>query len=85
MYSNLKSFKTLQISPNGCIYFDHSSYLKTYRKYTFSKKSPFFSLLNKKESMLTNSNFFYKKYRNQSTKSLRNELTTNDKKYSKPV
>lgn len=35
--------------------------------------------------MLTNSNFFYKKYRNQSAKSLRNELTTNDKKYSKSV
>ena len=64
MCSKLKSFKILQISVDGCVYVDYSTYLKTYKKYNFSKKSLFFDLLKKKEFILTNSNFFYKKYRN---------------------
>jgi len=79
----LKSFKVMQISSDGCIYFDYSIYLKTYKKYRFSKKNVFSNLLNKDELTLTNSNFFYKKYRNQNIKKTKNELTTNRKKYSK--
>jgi len=67
MHSKLKSFKILQILPNGCIYFDHSVYLKTYARYKFSKKSLFSNLLDKKKLISQNSNFFYKKYRNQNT------------------
>lgn len=81
--SKLKSFKTLQISLNGCVFFDYSVYLKKYKRYHFSKKTFFFDPLNKKDQTLTNSNFFYKKYRNQSVKKPTNELTTNCKKYSK--
>ena len=65
MRSNLKSFKTLKIFPNGSVYFDYSAYLKTYKRYHFSKKSFFLNLLNKKQSFLTKSTFFYKKYCNQ--------------------
>jgi len=83
MCSKLKSFKILQISSNGCVYFDYSVYLKTYKKYNFSKRSLFSNLLNNKQLTLTNSNFFYKKYRNQIVKKLINELTINCKKYSK--
>jgi len=64
MNAKLKSFKFLQIFPNGCVYFDHLAYLKSYKKYNFSKKSLFSKLLNKKKGLLTNSNFFYRKYRN---------------------
>ncbi len=83
MCSKLKSFKILQISSNGCVYFDYSVYLKTYKKYNFSKKGLFSNLLNNKQLTPTNSNFFYKKYRNQIIKKLINELTINCKKYSK--
>ena len=76
MCSKLKSFKILQISSNGCVYFDYSVYLKTYKKYKFSKRSLFSNLLNNKQLTLTNSNFFYKKYRNQIVKKLINETTT---------
>ena len=79
MYSCLKSLKSLQISANGCVCFDHLAYLKMYKKYNFSKKSFFFTPLNKKEFTLNNSNFFYKKYRNQSIKKLKNEFTINYK------
>jgi len=58
----LKSLKILQIFPNGSVYFDYLAYLKTYKKYNFSKKSFFSNLLNKKKLILANSNFFYKKY-----------------------
>jgi hypothetical protein len=62
---NLKSIKVLHILPNGCVYFDYSAYLKTHTKYNFSKKSLFLNLLDKKKLTSTNSNFFYKKYRNK--------------------
>ena len=81
MCSKLKSFKILQILPNGCIYFDHSVYLKTYARYKFSKKSLFFSLLDKKKLILENSNFFYKKYRNQSVNNSINEFKIDYRKY----
>mgnify|MGYP001076132326 FL=1 len=81
--SQLKSFKNLQISWNGCVYFDNSVYLKTYKRYKFLNKNLFSNLLNKKPFNSTNSNFFYKKYRNQIVKKLGNEFTTNCKKYSK--
>lgn len=81
--SKLKSFKILQIFPNGSVYFDYSAYLKTYKRYNFSKESFFSNLLNKKKLILTNSNFFYKKYRNQIVKKLTNDITINCKKYSK--
>ena len=83
MRSRLKSFKTLQIFPNGSVYFDYSTYLKTYKKYNFSKESFFSNILNKKKLILTNSNFFYKKYHNQIVKKLINEPKINCKEYSK--
>jgi len=64
MRAKLKSLKNLQIFPNGCVYFDYSVYVKTYKKYNLSKKSLFFKLLDRKTLLSTNSNFFYKKYRN---------------------
>jgi hypothetical protein len=65
MKFNLKSIKILHILPNGCVYFDYSSFLKTYAKYNFAKKSLFLNSSNKKKLTSTNSNFFYKKYRNK--------------------
>jgi len=65
MKFNLKSIKILHVLPNGCVYFDYSSYLKTYTKYTFSKKSVLLKSSNKKKLTSTNPNFFYKKYRNK--------------------
>lgn len=64
MNLKLKSLKILQIFPNGSTYIDHLAYLKMYKRYNFSKESFFFDLLNKKKTILANSNFFYKKYRN---------------------
>jgi hypothetical protein len=81
MRSKLKSLKILQVLPNGCVHFDHLVYLKTYTRYNFSKKSLFFSLLDKKKLFFENSNFFYKKYRNQSVNNLINEFKTDYRKY----
>jgi hypothetical protein len=81
MSSGLKSFKTLQVLPNGCVYFDHSIYLKTYKKYNFLKKNLTISPFNKTSSNFHPSNFFYTKYRNQIFKNLTNEFTVNCKKY----
>jgi len=64
MRFKLKSFKILQILPNGCVFFDHAAYLKTHTRYNFSKKSLFSSVLGKKKLISENSNFFYRKYRN---------------------
>jgi hypothetical protein len=64
MGSKLKSLKILQVLPNGCVYFDNSVYLKTFTRYHFSKESLLSNFLDKKKLILTNSNFFYKKYRN---------------------
>ena len=83
MYSKLKSFKTLQISLNGCVYFDHSAYFKTFKKYNFLEKSLVSNPSSKKKLMTAQSNFFYTKYRNQIFKNLINTLTVNCKKYSK--
>jgi len=85
MRSKLKSLKILNICPNGSVYFNYSAYLKTYKRYNFSKESFFSNLLNKKKLISTNSNFFYKKYRSQTVKKLINELTVNCKKYSKLI
>lgn len=57
--------KILHILPNGCVYFDHSAYLKIHSKYHFSKKSLFLNSLDQKKLTSSNSNFFYKKYRNK--------------------
>jgi hypothetical protein len=54
----------LHILPNGCVYFDNAAYLKTFIRYNFSKKSLLTNFLDKKKLILTNSTFFYKKYRN---------------------
>lgn len=83
MCSKLKSFKTLQIFSNGCVYFDYSVFLKTSKKCNFSKKSLVSNSLEKKKSLLTSSNFFYTKYRNQIFKNLIDEFSVNCKKYSK--
>lgn len=85
MCARLKSFKTLQISSNGCVYFDYFAYLKTYKRYNFSKKSLYANLSDRKETILTTSTFFYKKYRNQIIKKLKNEFTINCKKYTKLI
>ena len=63
MHLNLKSFKTLQVFQNGCTYFSSSVYLKSFKKYTFFKKTLIvnpskFTQINTKYS-----NFFYFKYR----------------------
>jgi hypothetical protein len=50
MGSNLKSLKILQILPNGCVYFDNLTYLKTFVRYNFSKKSLLSNILDKKKS-----------------------------------
>jgi len=81
MRSKLKSLKILQVLPNGCVYFDNLVYLKTYTRYKFSKKSLFFSLLDKKKLIFENSNFFYKKYRNQSVNNSINEFKIDYRKY----
>lgn len=83
MCSKLKSLKICKIFPNGSVYFDYSAYLKTYKRYHFSKKSFFVNLLNEKKNFLNNSTFFYKKYCNQIIKKLTNEFTINYKKYPK--
>ena len=83
MCSKLKTFKILQIFPNGSVYFDYSAYLKTYKRHYFSKKSFFSNLLNEKKTFLTNSTFFYKKYCNKIIKNLVNEISINCTKYSK--
>jgi len=70
MRSKLKSFKILQIFPNGSVYFDSLAYLKMYKRHYFWKKSFFSNLLNKKKSFLINSTFFYKKYCNKTVKTL---------------
>jgi hypothetical protein len=64
VHSKLKSLKILQIFPNGSVCLDYSAYLKTYKRYNFSKEGFFSNVLNKKKLTLTHSNFFYKKYRN---------------------
>lgn len=81
MYSNIKALKTLQIFPNGCVYIDSSSYLKTYKKYNFLKKNLFVNPSKKNQPTSSKSNFFYTKYRNQIIKNSINELTVNCKKY----
>ena len=81
--SKLKSLKNLQISWNGCVYFDQSVYVKTYKKYNFLNNNLFPSLPNETSSTLINSNLFYRKYRNHIAKKSENEFTTNCKKYSK--
>jgi hypothetical protein len=83
MCSKLKTLKILHIFPNGCVYFNYSAYLKTYKRYNFSKESFFSNLLNKKKVTSGNSNFFYKKYRNQIIKKLIHEFTINCTKYPK--
>lgn len=66
MYYRLKSFKTLQICSNGSVYLDSAVYFKTFKRYTFLKKSLGFNLLtNKQKISSTYSKFFYKKYCNQ--------------------
>lgn len=85
VYSKLKSLKIVHIFPNGSVYFDYSAYLKMYKRYNFSKESFYYNLLSKKKLMLSNSNFFYKKYRNQIVKKSINEFTINCKKYSKLI
>ncbi len=77
MGSNLKSLKILQILPNGCVYFDKQIYLKTFARYNFSKKSLLSNFLDKKKLIVTNSNFFYKKYRNYIVNNSTNVFTIN--------
>ena len=83
MDSNLKSLKTLQVFPNGCISVNSSPYLKTYKRYNFLKKNLFVNFLRKNQLASTKSNFFYAKYRNQIVKNSINEFTVNCKKYQK--
>ena len=84
MRFKLKSSKILHIFPNGSVYFDSLAYLKSYKKYHFSKESFFSNPLHKKKLISNNSNFLYKKYRNQIVKILSNyEFTINYKNYSK--
>ena len=81
MSFNLKSFKTLQVFSNGCIYFSSSVYLKSFRKYNFFKKSLFINPSKSLSPITKHSNFFYLKYRDQISKSLTNEFTINRKKH----
>jgi len=63
VYSKLKSLKTFKVLPNGCIFVDYVAYIKTYQRYVFLKKYLFANLSNHQKFKLSNSNFFYKKYR----------------------
>ncbi len=81
MSFNLKSFKTLQIFPNGCICFSSSVYLKSFKKYNFFKKNLFVNPSKSVPIITKHSNFFYFKYRDQISKNLINEFTINRKKH----
>jgi hypothetical protein len=81
MSFNLKSFKTLQIFPNGCIYFSSSVYLKFFKKYNFFKKNLVINPSKSLQIPIKHSNFFYFKYRDHISKNLINEFTINRKKH----
>jgi hypothetical protein len=81
MCFDLKSSKTLQVFPNGCIYFSSSVYLKSFKKYNFFKENLATNSSKKKFPTAKDSNSFYHKYRNQIFKNLINEFTVNNKKY----
>jgi len=81
MSFNLKSFKTLQIFPNGCISFSSSVYFKAFKKYKFFKKNLFINSSKSVPLITKHSNFFYLKYRDQVSKNLINEFTIKRKKH----
>ena len=60
---NLKSLKSVTISSNGCIYFNHLPYTKFYQKHIFLKEVLFANLAYSGKFKSKNFNFFYKKYR----------------------
>jgi hypothetical protein len=80
MSIKLKSFKVLQISANGSVYFGYSVYLKTFKNYGFLNKNIVFNSGNKKTLILTSTSSFYKRYLNQIFKNLIYEFTVNCKK-----
>jgi hypothetical protein len=65
MHVNLKSLKTLQVFPNGCIYFSSSVYLRSFKKYTFLKTPLVHNPSLPNQTSNKPSNFFYFKYRDQ--------------------
>ena len=75
MSFNLKSFKTLQIFPNGCIYFSSSVYLQSFKKLNLFKKNLVTNPFKPSQTTIKHSNSFYFKYRDQIFKSLRDEFT----------
>lgn len=81
MFFNLKSLKTLQIFPNGCLNFSSSVYLKSFEKYKFFKKSLVTDSSKLWQPRIKHSNFFYLKYRDQIFKSIIDEFTITYKKY----
>jgi hypothetical protein len=81
MRFDLKSFKTLQVFPNGCIYFDSSIYLRTFKKYNFFRKNLVINISKSSPTVMKHSNLFYLKYRDQIFKNLINEFTINCKKH----
>ena len=64
---SLKSLKTICVLPNGCVFLGCVSYLKTYKKHNFLRKSVYPSSITKKIPGI-DSTFFYQKYYNQSVK-----------------
>jgi hypothetical protein len=81
MSFNLKSLKTLQIFPNGCVYFSSSAYLKIFKQLNLFKKNLVTNPFKPLQTTVKHSNFFYFKYRDQIFKNLIDELTTSCKKY----
>ena len=81
MSFNLKSLKTLQVFPNGCIYFGSSVYLKSFKKYNFFKKNLVTNPSKPLQTITKPSNSFYFKYRDQIFKNSVDEFTTSCKKH----
>lgn len=63
MSFNLKSLKTLQIFPNGCVYFSSSVYLKSFKRYNYFKKNLTINSSKLSKTTIKHSNLFYMKYR----------------------
>ena len=74
----IKSYKILQVFPNGCVFRDYLIYSKIFKKYNFLKKDCTYNSSKNIPSISSNSNFFYTKYRNQIIKNFINESTINN-------
>ena len=79
----LKSYKILQVFPNGCVFRDFLVYSKTFKKSCFLKKDCLYTVFKNPSLFSISPNLFYTKYRNQITKMFLNESTIINQKYPK--